>query len=377
MNHTVAAMQRNKARKKDEGGSRKEPVSLKRWHLRQNGKEEPRGAPGERLMPKGRSPMTAQKVCLACPRNSETATEVFPREKWWWLRPHRKQEKQWHVSFERILRIKQNALILSTSIHPDFLTPRLKHSTNLCPAAIMSCVSLSSAPPDPDFLKTHCGQGAEMCAPSPFCAAVVPRSRRAQHSTSGKAAVQTGARAACPPHQAVPHPHLSGGSQPSTWWLQRENSRLLCTADFASSLPYQPYPHVHRAKQNPLAECLIHADNPKNQGHLNWAECKMFLKHTSHFRLSLEKIFWKHSLWICRWGLISKLLSGLRKRQKIWLDNTQQWIPKFWEWKWWWFCRSRERCVCLFSQWTWRRKESPRCRKCLITPPPLGFARRC
>lgn len=30
MNHTVAAMQRNKARKKDEGGSRKEPVSLKR-----------------------------------------------------------------------------------------------------------------------------------------------------------------------------------------------------------------------------------------------------------------------------------------------------------------------------------------------------------
>lgn len=174
-----------------------------------------------------------------------------------------------------------------------------------------------------------------------------------------------------------PAPSSPGGSQPSTWWLQSKNSHLLCTADFTSSLPYHPYPHVHRAKQNPLAECLIQADNPKNQGHLNWAECKMFLKHTSHSRLSLEKIFWKHSLWICRWGLVSKSLSGLRKRQKIWLDNTQQWIPKVWEWKWWWFCRSRERCVCLFLQWTWRRKESPRCRKCLITPPPLGFARRC
>lgn len=112
------------------------------------------------------------------------------------------------MSFERILRMRQNVLILSTSIHPDFLTPRLKRSTNLCPAAIMSCVSLSSAPPDPDFLKTHCGQGAQLCAPSPFCAAVVLRSRRAQHPTSGKAAMQTGAKAASPPHQAVLHPHL-------------------------------------------------------------------------------------------------------------------------------------------------------------------------
>ena len=120
----------------------------------------------------------------------------------------------------------------------------------LCPAAIMSRVSLSSAPPDPDFLKTHCGQWVETCAPSPFHGAVVQRSRRAQHPTSGKPAAQTGAGAASPSHQAVPHPHLQEAlSLPHGDFRERP---AICSAQQTSQTHFLTTPTHMCTEQNKI-----------------------------------------------------------------------------------------------------------------------------
>ena len=66
------------------------------------------------------------------------------------------------------------------------------------------------------------------------------------------------------------------------------------------------------------------------------------------------------------------MLSGLRKRQKMWLDNTQQWIPKVWEWKWWWVCRSRERCLFIFTM-SLKKERKSQMQNMLINASTFGI----